>query len=159
MKTLILDNFLSEMECDFFIEIYEKNKNFSKKFRDVYPLDIPLSDSPDFLKSKLNKISKDFNAEIDWLQIVKWPISSKQDLHFDNASDNTVLTSITYLNDNFTGGQTYFEKDITFIPKRGRSIFFDGKYYKHGVTPVEKNVRYVVAVWYKPIIDNITDFE
>ena len=152
MKTLIIDNFISELECNFFIDFYEKNKNFSKKYRDVYPLEIPLvNPAIGFLKLKLNKISKDFNAEIDWLQIVKWPINSKQDLHIDDASKDTILSSITYLNDNFTGGQTYFEKDIMFIPKRGRSLFFDGKYYRHGVTPVEKNIRYVVAVWYKKL--------
>ena len=71
-----------------------------------------------------------------------------------NDSDETTLSSITYLNDNFDGGRTYFEDGTTFIPKKGRSIFFDGQYYKHGVSKVENNIRYVVATWYKKLNTN-----
>ena len=134
------------------IDYYKKNENFSKKFRDVYPLDLKIKDpNINFLETKLNFISKNFNSEIDWFQIVKWPINSTQNLHFDTASQKTTLTSITYLNDDYTGGQTYYEDGTIFKPKKGRSLFFNGQYYKHGVKPVDKNIRYVVAAWYKKI--------
>ena len=38
-----------------------------------------------------------------------------------------------------------------FKPKKGRGLFFDGKYYKHGVTKVENEIRYVIATWYKGV--------
>ena len=152
MITLIADNLLSQSECNMLIDYYKKNENFSKKFRDVYPLDLETKNpNINFLKTKLNSISKNFNSEIDWFQIVKWPINSTQNLHFDNASQKTTLTSITYLNDDYTGGQTYYEDGTIFKPKKGRSLFFNGQYYKHGVKPVDKNIRYVVAAWYKKI--------
>ena len=69
----------------------------------------------------------------------------------DNASQKTTLTSITYLNDDYTGGQTYYEDGTIFKPKKGRGLFFNGQYHKHGVKPVSKNIRYVVAAWYKKI--------
>ena len=147
MKTLIYDNLLSEDECNNTINFYKNNEDKAVKFRDVYTLN--LKNCVNFLSDKLTKVSKEFNAEIDWMQIVKWPIGSYQDLHFDNASEKTVLSSITYLNDNFKGGQTYFEEDTMFKPKKGRGLFFDGKYYKHGVTKVEDEIRYVIATWYK----------
>ena len=150
MVTLIDDNLLSQSECNMLIDYYKKYESFSKKFRDVYPLDLDLRDpNLNFLKTKLNSISKNFNSEIDWFQIVKWPIDSKQDLHFDSASEKTTLTSIVYLNDNYTGGQTYYEDGTIFKPKKGRGLFFNGQYHKHGVKPVDKNIRYVVASWYK----------
>ena len=152
MITLIADNLLSQSECNMLIDYYKKNKNFSEKFRDVYPLNLETKDpNINFLKTKLNSISKNFSSEIDWFQIVKWPINSTQNLHFDNASQKTTLTSITYLNDDYTGGQTYYEDGTIFKPKKGRSLFFNGQYYKHGVKPVDKNIRYVVAAWYKKI--------
>ena len=152
MKTIIVDNFLSQVECHDLINFYKENENFAKKFRDVYPLELFKNDPKvHHLKLKLNETSKDFNAEIDWFEIVKWPIGSKQNLHFDDAKKDTVLSSITYLNDNFKGGQTYFEEGTIFKPKVGRSLFFDGQYYRHGVKPVEKNIRYVVAAWYKKL--------
>jgi hypothetical protein len=150
--TLIADNLLSQSECNMLIDYYKKNENFSKKFRDVYPLDLKIKDpNINFLETKLNFISKNFNSEIDWFQIVKWPINSTQNLHFDTASQKTTLTSITYLNDDYTGGQTYYENGTIFKPKKGRGLFFNGQYHKHGVKPVSKNIRYVVAAWYKKI--------
>lgn len=152
MKTIIIDNFLSQVECHDLINFYRENEKFAKKFRDVYPLQLFPKDSKiNYLKLKLNKISKDFNAEIDWFEIVKWPIGSKQNLHFDLAKNETVLSSIVYLNDDFEGGQTYFEEGTTFKPKTGRGLFFDGQYYRHGVKPIEENIRYVVAAWYKKL--------
>jgi hypothetical protein len=152
MITLIADNLLSQSECNMLIDYYKKNENFSKKFRDVYPLALKTKDpNINFLETKLNFISKNFNSEIDWFEIVKWPINSTQDLHFDTASQKTTLTSITYLNDDYIGGQTYYEDGTIFKPKKGRGVFFNGQYYKHGVKPVDKNIRYVVAAWYKNI--------
>ena len=153
MKTLIYDNLLTEDECNFAIDFYKNLEHEAEKFRDVYPLQI-LENEMSNIQTKLSKISKEFNAQIDWIQIVKWPIGSYQNLHFDLDSDETTLSSITYLNDNFGGGRTYFEDGTTFIPKKGRGIFFDGQYYKHGVSKVENNIRYVVATWYKKLNTN-----
>ena len=147
MKTIIIDNFLSKVECDNLINYYKENEKFSKQWYSRYPLSCNLKD----IKLKLNVISKQYGAEVDWFDIVKWPMGSEQNLHFDDAKKDTVLSSITYLNDNFKGGQTYFEDGTTFKPKMGRSLFFDGQYYKHGVKAVKKNTRYVVAAWYKKL--------
>ena len=149
MITLIYDNLLSHDECDYIINYYKHNEKQATKFRDVFPL--PCDNGIDFLNYKLTKVSKEFNAKIDWSQIVKWPIESKQNLHFDDASDKTILSSITYLNDDYDGGQTHFEDGTIFKPKKGRGLFFNCQYYKHGVTPVKNRTRYVVATWYKKL--------
>ncbi len=154
MKTIIIDNFLSKEECISLINFYEKNKESSFLYRDVYPsqnLEINHNSEINFLFKKLqsNTVAVDVNSKIDWCQIVKWPTGSKQDLHFDTASNKTTFSSIVYLNENFEGGQTYYEDGTTIQPVTGRGLFFDGIFYKHGVKEVSKNIRYVVATWYK----------
>ena len=148
MRSLIIDKFLTPEECQFVIKYYESHKKDAPRFRDVFPLEILFNTIP-FLNIKLNRIAQEFDSQIDWLQIVKWPIGACQDLHFDKAKDKTSLSSIVYLNDEFEGGQTYFEEGTIFKPKIGRGLFFNGQYYKHGVMPVKNHTRYVVATWYK----------
>ena len=145
MIIFIKDNFITKQDCDWAIETYKKNQHKAKSFRDVYPLEVPIRFLP-----KLNKQSFELNrSQVDWAEIVRWPIGSHQSLHFDNAKDNTTLASIVYLNENFEGGQTYYEDGTTIQPVTGRGLFFDGIFYKHGVKEVSKNIRYVVATWYK----------
>ena len=86
---------------------------------------------------------------VDWLEIVKWPSNSYQNLHLDKASNKTVLTSITYLNENYSGGETYFKDGMIIKPKTGRTLIFDGMHYVHGVKTIKKGTRYTLPVWYK----------
>ena len=150
MKTLICDNLLDEDECKFLINFYEDNKKLEKQHRDTLYMDLVpnMHNNVNLLAEKLTNISKLFFAKIFWMHLVKWSPGSFQDLHFDTAEKDTVLSSITYLNDNFEGGETYFEEGTIFKPKKGRGLFFDGNFYKHGVKKVENDTRYVVATWY-----------
>ena len=152
MNTLIIDNYLSKRECDFLINLYKSNEKSSFLYRDTYPLNLNENDfMVNFLVKKLQRTSKLFNSKIDWFKLVKWPIDSKQDLHFDTFSNQTTLSSIIYLNENFEGGQTYYEDGTSIQPIIGRGLFFDGNFYKHGVKEVKKDIRYVVAAWYKKL--------
>ena len=152
MNTLIIDNFLSQKECDFLINFYKLNEKKSFLFRDVYPIKLNINNPMiNFLVKKIETTSKLFNSKIHWFEIVKWPVNSKQDLHFDTASNETTLSSIIYLNQNFEGGQTYYEDNTSIQPILGRGLFFDGNFYKHGVKEVKENTRYVVATWFKKL--------
>lgn len=147
MIACIQDNFFSKKTCEVLIKFYKKNKKHSKKFRDVYPLDINLSND---LVNKINSASILLNNSIvDWAQIVYWPKNSFQDLHYDIFSKKTTLSSICYLNDDFVGGETYFKDGTVFKPKKNRILFFDGNYYFHGVKKITSKNRYVLAIWYK----------
>jgi len=150
MIVLIKDNLNSKEFCKNAINFYKKNKNKAKKFRNVFPLDLKKEDLEIDFINKIHNISKTINNSIiDWAQIVYWPKNSFQDFHFDNSSDKTTLSSICYLNDNYIGGQTYFEDGTIFTPITGRTLFFDGKYYLHGVKKIISGNRYVLAMWYK----------
>lgn len=89
------------------------------------------------------------NIVIDWAQLTEWQPGCDQFPHLDFAKDETVLTSITNLNTEYTGGRTYIVDDMMFEPKVGRTVYFDGQYYFHGVTKVDSGARYTIVVWYK----------
>ena len=148
-KIFVQDNFLSKIECKKLIQFYN-SKPFSENFNGTYPLNLKHSEHNNLYK-KINTISRMLNKSIiDWFQIVKWPMShSGKNLHFDGASLQTTLSSIIYLNNTYDGGHTYFEDGTSFAPVTGRVIFFDGNYYKHGVSSVKNNDRYTVASWFK----------
>tara|TARA_R100000988_G_C3917047_1_gene124884 strand:- start:167 stop:628 length:462 start_codon:yes stop_codon:yes gene_type:complete len=149
MKVFLQDNFLTKKECKELIKLYETSSG-QEKFNTTYPMSLEIGQTPK-LEKKLNSTGMQINnSVIDWFQIVMWPFpNTGKELHMDTASDRTTLSSIIYLNDNYTGGHTFFKDGTSFAPVTGRAIFFDGNYYQHGVSSSDKNNRYTVATWMK----------
>ena len=100
-----------------------------------------------------DKIYSDLN------QIVRWFGGYELQPHAD--SENPVghpphefpyrqYASITYLNDDFVGGEIYFpNKDFSPVIKPGMTVFFPGTLeYLHGVREVTEGVRYTCASFY-----------
>jgi hypothetical protein len=148
MRITIIDNFISDEQIEFCLNFYRRNEHLRKKWRDTFPINITgfFKD----LEDKYNHFDKQ-NC-VDWLEIVHWPERSFQKFHKDFSSEKTVLTSITYLNDDFVGGETAFEDGTIIKPKKGRTLFFDGQHYTHKVNLIKKGNRYTVPVWYKKTI-------
>jgi len=94
---------------------------------------------------KLRKNVTNFHTEVS--QIITYPKGSAKHFHFDDARITTKLTSVTFLNDNFTGGQALVE-GIEITPITGRTYFFDGKKYSHAVLNVIKGDRHTLTMWY-----------
>lgn len=89
------------------------------------------------------------NVSVDWSHLNFWPTHSLQNLHHDTKSDETVLTSITYLNSSYRGGETFFEDGTSVSPVIGRTVCFNGIKYLHGVRPISQGTRFTLSVWYK----------
>ena len=148
-KIIILDSVLSKEECAFLIEFYHAH-GFTHEWSGTFPMKIDFNDA--FVNSCAFKIRDNIkfmlseHLEIDWCEVVQWPINSFKNAHFDTASNQTVFTSVTYLNDDYDGGETFFVNDIKVTPKLGRTIYFDGQYYEHGVTKVENKTRYTLQI-------------
>lgn len=92
----------------------------------------------------------------DTLDVVRWFPGMEQQPHCDDMSDNEhqhqhfshrYFGCVIYLNDNYTGGKTYYpEHNITISPKPGMAAIHLGDCnHRHGVTKVENNVRYTIA--------------
>jgi hypothetical protein len=61
------------------------------------------------------------------------------------------LSILTYLNDEYEGGELYFpELDYAIRPKKGMIIMFPGNlHYVHGVASITEGVRYTLSQWSK----------
>jgi hypothetical protein len=93
---------------------------------------------------------------VDYAGITYWPPNIEMEVHADNCyPDGTpnyvpyrYCAGILYLNDNFSGGETYFPNQLMSItPRKGKLVLFPaGNTYKHGVRKSLDN-RYTIAMW------------
>jgi hypothetical protein len=67
----------------------------------------------------------------------------------DHPSYHRRISTVYYLNDNYTGGEINFPRfNITFKPKANQMIIFPSTYvYNHSVSPVIEGERYAVVSW------------
>ena len=110
--------------------------------------------NPDNIPNIFKKIYSDINyhgrkfsdkSYVNHIDFVKWPAGEKQNTHKDLPIYSS--TSIIYLNDNFTGGETRVG-DMNIKPKTGKIVSFTGQEYDHEVYEITKGTRYTLAVWY-----------
>ncbi len=159
-EVFLVDNVLSIDECDYCIDYFKinRNENNTQNWRNTTTMLLNLQDKK--LKTIVEKITQfvhfNYNNEIkyDYGQIVMWPTGTNQFEHTDvplpNKKDSVSLTSISYLNDDFEGGQTFFEHNNNFVvPVKGTTVYFDGQKIVHGVNKITKNTRYTLPIWYK----------
>ena len=128
------DNFILKSDCKKLIKFFNKRKKEKLIKHET--------------ENKVFNVVLNLNTENYFLNNFKKLI---KDLNYISKLLNNSTAEYThlYLNDNYDGGETYFEDGTVFKPKQGRIIFFDGQYYTHGVKPVLKNERYTIATWYK----------
>lgn len=69
----------------------------------------------------------------------------------DHPSYHRRVSTVYYLNDNYTGGEINFPRfGITLKPKANQMIVFPSTYvYNHSVSPVIEGERYAVVSWLK----------
>ena len=148
-----LYNFLSIEECDYLINLYDKNKDkvFFYEGNKTWPLNLNefVSDSVvNKIILRINDIcvSENEKTYLDTIQIVKWPTNSFMNKHTDSETDQ--FSCILYLNDDFEGGQTLIGNSFV-EPKTGLLTIFVGSQITHSVTKITQGSRYTLALWYK----------
>jgi hypothetical protein len=91
----------------------------------------------------------------DTIQVVSWDGQEmpphQDDRHPDGSPHNTPWrewAGVIYLNDDFEGGDIYFqETGISYKPVLGSLIFFEGWRW-HGVRRVTRGIRYTAPSWF-----------
>ena len=147
------NNFLSKNDCNYLIDLYNKNlnKTYNYEFNNSKPLSLKEinDDLVENIKFKIEK--KYFNIfganEIDLIEIVKWPISSKMPMHNDHDTDKFAF--IIYLNDDYVGGETVVENLEIVKPEVGKLLTFNGAKYRHCVNEIKLKSRYTLIGWCK----------
>ena len=95
--------------------------------------------------------------------LVLWKPGQSMPRHVDDGSDqideNTKemlrirkYTSVTYLNDDYVGGETYLrngDEDFISVPTKGATILFYGDDRNaHGVNKLESGTRMILSCWF-----------
>jgi hypothetical protein len=94
--------------------------------------------------------SKNIKSTEGMLSILKYSKMGYLPQHQDQGVSSRVLSTVGYLNDNYSGGEIYFPYvDVTVKPEAGSVIFFPSNFiYVHEVKPMSNGIRYAVPQWY-----------
>lgn len=147
IKPLIftVDNFISEEECNHFVNI-SKNRKFERgKVHNDYTNEFSNArtnslmwithDNDEIVGSVCNRISKLINVPIERaesVQLINYQETQKYEYHYDafdkeskEWNNQRLYTTLVYLNEVEEGGETSFQKlGIDVKPKKGTLIFF-----------------------------------
>lgn len=161
MKTFcLIENILSNNECQKIIDLYNDNIEKSYQYRDGFHQVFlpPISDDwiIDFSENLINLCQSLSTQKIrlDNSLIVKWPTGSFQNAHYDHGD---AFAAIIYLNENFYGGKTCFQfknDQIRVTPEIGKCVIFSNNDYLHWVEKIQKGTRYTLAYWFIPEKEN-----
>lgn len=131
------------------IKIQKKNSFFKTPYE--IKLDSVWQDIYDIEKPLIDDYCKKFNIEMNYWEAMNF-IKYEVGQHFDEHSDHgysyiCTVSTITYLNDNYDGGELYFPKiNIRIKPEAGQFIVFPSTYlFSHIAEPVTKGTKYCIA--------------
>jgi Rps23 Pro-64 3,4-dihydroxylase Tpa1-like proline 4-hydroxylase len=96
---------------------------------------------------------REYNIGTEWHDsygILKYGPGQKVIDHIDdNQKHHRRISTVYYLNDNYTGGEIIFPRfEITYKPVANEFLVFPSNYvYNHSVLPVVEGTRYSVVSW------------
>lgn len=153
---LLQDNYLEEYECDELLNIFSQNKDKSQFYHinstnilKVFGIKNIIIEK---VKEKVVSTCKSLtnsNIYLDNYELVEWPEGSYHPPHYDYPTD--IFSSVIYLNDNFSGGETYFSDSKIITPKKGSCLIFSNSKYRHSVNKINSGTRYTFSFWFSRI--------
>lgn len=170
---VVLENVLSDEECESLIELSKDSMKRSKigASREV---DNIRTSSGTFLEENETvaiiekRVSSIMNIPVEHgegLHILKYTPGQEYKAHYDYfaehsraAENNRISTLVMYLNDVEEGGETFFPKlNLSIAPKKGSAVYFEYFYNDkslneltlHGSAPVIKGEKWVATQWMK----------
>lgn len=170
---VVLENVLSDEECDGLIELSKDKMNRSKIGVTHVVNEIRTSSSMFFEENEYDiitkiekRISTIMNIPVEHgegIQILKYTPGQEYKAHFDfftssstAAKNNRISTIILYLNDVEHGGETFFPKlNFSVSPRKGMAVYFEYFYNDknlneltlHGGAPVITGEKWVATQW------------
>jgi hypothetical protein len=106
------------------------------------------------LQECLRDYCSKFNISMGFQEAVNF-VRYGEGQHFATHSDHgfsyiCTVSSVMYLNDNYTGGGLYFPYlEYTYTPEEGDIVFFPSTFlYAHAALPVEDGVKYAAVTMF-----------
>lgn len=173
---VIIDNFLTDDECNYFIEKYDKYMARSRVIENGIIKEMQartsstyfMPNSDEFV-NKLRQKAADYlkisTKQIEPLQLLRYKYGEKYSYHNDylsgdNITNQRVHTILVYLNDltKEEGGATsFYHHNLKIQPKKCTAVWFrnmteDGKLETkslHAGEPIlkEETVKYAINIW------------
>ncbi len=160
-----IENFLSEQECNDLIELSENigyteaevslnsgatmMKNIRNNYRILYQNEILAQKYWEILKNFSPLFIEDMHVIglNEQFRFYKYELNQRFKRHIDgrfqrNDTEESRITFMIYLNDDFEGGETAFD-NLKIIPKKGNALCFVHE-QKHEGCPVVSGVKYVL---------------
>ena len=177
---LVIENYLSDEDCQHLINYFHENVNQNSRNvnsvyngRVIYYETLPVSEPVRALMKLIHddcaRRLTEFYQESETIypeasHLVKWPPGTSLGDHADNAYANgdpnyvswRSHSAVLYLNDDFEGGEFYFQKNRqvdqkegVIHPKKGLLITFRGGLsHIHGVLQVKSGLRMTFPMWF-----------
>lgn len=84
------------------------------------------------------------------IHLLKYGVAGHLPAHQDQGISSRVLSSVMYLNDDYSGGEIEFiNSGVKIKPEAGSIIFFPSNFlYVHEVHPITDGFRYSMPHWY-----------
>lgn len=141
----IQDNSLSNFEIDKLLGLREQFERDAWNETSLWRIPVDLLE--------INKIRSFVSFDprynvCEHAEIVSYPKDASMHFHYDTSRETTTGTSITFLSDDFLGGEAMVE-GVLIKPIKGRTYYIDGKEYKHGVMNVIKGERLTLSLWWR----------
>ena len=138
---VLSDKFLNQKDCQRILNLQKQLENSTtsmNRIKDYRKSLVTLVDEEDdVIKKVKKKIVKSFGLSNDGMekfQLQKYPEGGYYKEHFDAKSEDNFqkdesfsqrkYSIIIYLNDDFSGGETIFPKNISVKPLQGRLLLF-----------------------------------
>lgn len=167
----VLPNFLSKEDCDYVINSVSKIEPWEGGGNDFWSnraLNIPTirktidAKAADIVSTAIVRLKQSIVSEYnldkevyqDIAQVIRWFPGMEQPPHADDMTnteykglEHRVFGAIIYLNDNYSGGHTYYpQHNFEIVPKAGTLAIHPGDVdHLHGVTKIGENTRYTIA--------------
>jgi len=179
-KILLFNDVFTHQECDEVLHSgieFEKSKGYSftegasilTNYRTSYSYH-DINNKFKFITYRCFDLVKDYywympfdTSNFEKIQFQRYDVGQEYLPHYDYFNhpgvtyidNDRVATMITYLNDDFEGGSTYFVKlGIDVKPIKGSVLYFEYKYInelnsqtEHAGTPVTKGQKMIATSW------------
>jgi hypothetical protein len=109
-----------------------------------------------FIKKYSDKFINGRNLYVSEYLVAMYQKDAFMKVHKDVDDDREVVSTVLYLNDEYTGGELSFpeiDNGYTYIPEKYELVYFPTPYL-HGVNPVKSGKRYIVTISYTDKIEH-----
>ena len=108
-----------------------------------------------FVKKYSDKFIGDKNLYLTEYLVALYEEGAFMAVHRDVENDREIISTVMYLNDDYTGGKLSFPEvdgGYFYTPEKYELVYFPTP-YQHGVNPVKSGKRYIITISYTDKIE------